>query len=503
VLLGALLLMTAAFADGRPSVFFDTDGYSLMGENLAQVIKRLPAALMGDPKAMTTPVSDDDQIDITIMQARSPFYGLFLYAANRLFGVWAVAGAQALACAWTVFLLWKGAAPRARAWTYLALMAGLTVGSTLPFFATFIMPDVFAGVAAAGLVLMMVFRDRLTRAETIGAFLLLAFSYCVHTSHLLTGLLALIPASILLLVLKAPRRQILLGAGLCIGAMALAVIGAKTYEAAFAYRTGTPLHRPPFLMARVLADGPGRVYLHKVCKGPDKPFIICRAARTPLARSDDILWEEDVKIGAFNVLKSPDLQLKMEAEENAFVIGTLRDDLGGEVAAALKNWIDQFSRISSHDPLRDPRQFLANDYWKTTRLVDLIPDPRQCKPIGPGCTPPFDMRLVKHWHELVIVLCILFAAWRLTRPDARAALADRKAPWSHDAVRILAAGVILFGLVVLNAGVCGVISGAFSRYQARIVWLAPCAAGLLACGLGLALPERLRRRLRRPTPVVG
>src|SRR2546430_12632528 len=59
------------------------------------------------------------------------------------------------------------------------------------------------------------------------------------------------------------------------------------------------------------------------------------------------------------------------------------------------------TRISVHDPLRDPRQFLANEYWKTTRLVDMIPHPEQCKPIGPGCKPPFDMGLTKHWHELV------------------------------------------------------------------------------------------------------
>jgi hypothetical protein len=40
-------------------------------------------------------------------------------------------------------------------------------------------------------------------------------------------------------------------------------------------------------------------------------------------------------------------------------------------------------------------------------------------------------------------------------------------------------------------------SGAFSRYQARIVWLAPAMAGLIACGLGLAVPEHLRKAVIR------
>jgi hypothetical protein len=493
------MLMSTAFAGGRPSVFFDTDGYWLMGENVTQVIKRLPAVFMGDHKAMTTPVSDDDQIDITIMDARSPVYGFFLYLIDRLGGIWAVAALQALACAWTVFLMWKAAAPDAPRWSYLALMAGLTLGSTLPFFATFVMPDVFAGVAAAGLVLLMAFPDRLTRAERTGLFFLLAFSYAVHTSHMLTALVALAPAVAVLLVCKAPWRGVLGGVALCVGAAALALLCAKLYEGAFAMRTGNALHRPPFLMARTLADGPGRIYLHKVCKGPDNPYIICRFVKAPLNKSDDILWEEKPTLGAFNVLKSPELQLQMEAQEGAFMKGVLLSDPWGQAKASMINWIDQFRRISTHDPLRDPRQFLANPYWKTTRLVDMIPNPRQCKPIGPGCKPPFDMMITKHWHEAVMAVCLLWVIWRLSRPDAIAALADRKDPWSHPAVRLLAAGIILLGMVVLNAGVCGVISGAFSRYQARIAWLVPAAAGMMACGLGLALPQAVRGRVKRRT----
>jgi hypothetical protein len=250
-------------------------------------------------------------------------------------------------------------------------------------------------------------------------------------------------------------------------------------------------------MARVLADGPGREYLRKVCRGPEGPYVICRATSAPLTRSDDILWEDSPLLGAFTALKSPELQLRMEAQETAFVKGAILNDPWGQLKASLYNWADQFSRISTHDPLRDPRQFLANEYWKTTRLVDLIPDPRQCKPIGPGCKPPFDMRLTKIWHEIVIALCLLFAGWRLTRPDAVAALADRQDPWSRPAVRLAATAAIFALILVVNAAVCGIISGAFSRYQARIVWLAPAAAGLIACGMGLALPESLRARLRR------
>ena len=497
VLVGTLMLMSTAFAGGRPSVFFDTDGYYLMGENLAQAIKTIPAVLKGDKSLLTTPVSDDDQIDVAIMGARSPVYGLFLFGFEKLGGVWLVAGVQSLICAWTLFMLWKTAAPKARTWTYLALTGGLAVGSTLPFFATFIMPDVFAGVAAAGFVLLTVYGARLARLEFAGVVLVLAFAYAVHTSHMLTALAAMIPAALVLWWFKAPKAQVATGYAFVLLAMVLGAMSGKAYEAAFAKRTGHPLHRPPFLMARVLADGPGRAYLLKVCRGPDNPYVICRSTLTPLTRSDDILWEESPLLGAFNALKSPDLQLRMEAEEWPFVKGAILNDPWGQLSASLGNWADQLTRISSHDPLRDPRQFLANEYWKTTRLVDLIPNPKECKPIGPGCKPPFDMGLTKHWHELIILLSALFAGWRLSRSDVRADLRHRKAPWLRASTPLIVTALILTGMVILNAGVCGVISGAFSRYQARIVWLWPAIAGLIACRLGLALPERLRQRVRR------
>ena len=497
VLIGTLLLMSTALAGGRPSVFFDTDGYYLMGENAAQAIKRLPAVFAGDHKAMTTPVSDDDQIDVTIMGARSPAYGLFLFVLERLGGVWLVAGVQALICAWTVWLLWKVAAPEAPPWTYLALTGGLALGSTLPFFATFIMPDVFAGVAAAGFVILTVFGRRLSRWEAAGMVLILAFAYAVHASHMLTALAVMVPAALVFWWFKAPKGAVARGYGLVVLAMALAVVSGKAYTGAFEMRTGMKLHRPPFLMARVLADGPGRAYVKAVCKGPGNPYVICNAMHAPLTRSDDILWEESPLIGAFNALKSPDLQLRMEAEEWPFVKAAVLRDPWGQFEASMENWGDQLTRMSVHDPLRDPRQFLANEYWKTTRLVEMIPNPEQCKPIGPGCKPPFDMAVTKHWHELVMALAALFVLWRLSRPDVRADLLDRQAPWSRKAVPLTAAVIILAGMLVLNAGVCGIISGAFSRYQARIVWIWPACAGLIAIRLGLALPDGLKARLRR------
>ncbi|HUO23927.1 MAG TPA: hypothetical protein VMU59_15540 [Caulobacteraceae bacterium] len=496
VFAGMLILMSTAFLAGRPSVFFDTDGYYLMGENLTQVIKSLPEAVVTGGASLHKPVSDDDQIDVAIMGARSPYYGLLLYAADKIGGAWLLAAIQALAAAWMIYLAWRACAPKAPLWSYLALAGGLAVGATLPLFATFMMPDVFAGLAGLGMVLLLAYGDRLSRVSKIGVTALMAASFSFHTSHSATVLLCLAPAMVLLWLLKAPARQTVRGAALVLAAALVSMAAGKLYAGAFEMRTGHALGRPPFLMARMLADGPGRAYLEKVCTGPDTPYVVCRFKGDSLARSDDILWEDKPGLGVFDMVKPPD-QLLMEQQQGDFIRGVIAFDPAGVLGSALRNWWRQLTKVSSHDPLRDPRAFLANEYWQTTRLVDLIPNARACKPIGPGCRPLLSPTPLKWWHVAVIFASALYGVWRLTRADVMAALLDRERPWAHPVVRLAAACVILAALVAVNAAVCGILSGPFSRYQARIVWLAPMAAGLIACALGPApLMARVLSRVR-------
>ena len=61
---------------------------------------------------------------------------------------------------------------------------------------------------------------------------------------------------------------------------------------------------------------------------------------------------------------------------------------------------------------------------------------------------------------------------------------DRRRP--ARALHALVALVLL--AVFLNAGITGVISGPFARYQARLIWLIPALAGIVAAA-----------SLRRPT----
>ena len=51
--------------------------------------------------------------------------------------------------------------------------------------------------------------------------------------------------------------------------------------------------------------------------------------------------------------------------------------------------------------------------------------------------------------------------------------------WRDLALRTRAAVVLMVTAVALNAAVCGILSGPFARYEARVLWLVPAAALLL------------------------
>ncbi len=186
--LGAAMLMWVAVADGRPAVFSDTALYYDQAEYLFEALHLVaPAQAVeppGDPAALPSRPGAPN-VSAEIDGARSPLYGAPVYLLQRLGGLWLVAFAQGWAAAGAVYLLYRAAAPAAPRWGYLALMAGLAALTPLPFFAGWIMPDLFAGVAGCGLILLLVYPDRLGAAGRAGTVLLTGFGLAVHRSNLL------------------------------------------------------------------------------------------------------------------------------------------------------------------------------------------------------------------------------------------------------------------------------------------------------------------------------
>ena len=486
LLVAALLLMGTAFADGRPSVFYDSDSYDLAGRNLIEIIQKAPESLsfkmqpgldIGDD-----PVTSDGDIDPNMMGARSAWYGLFMHSLWQVGTLWLVAAAQALIAAWVIRLIWRAAAPKAPGWSYLALVGAMTLVSTLPFFVTFAMPDIFAGIESAAIVLAMIYWDRLRRWEIALLWVLLAACMSFHGSDPILAVPLVLGSALLAWRLGASFRGQMLRAAYVGLALVVGVGALKAYGWAYERRSGSDLRPPPFIMARLLVDGPGQRYLLEHCTDDVTPFVVCRYRFQPMNDTDIVLWSDEYENGVWNIAGARD-RLLMEQQEPAFALAVFASDPIGQAIASTRNWLVQLGDFWVEDPIRNPMVFFRDPYWGGTDLRRLIPNSAECKPMGPGCAPPFYMTPLAIWHGLWIVAALGFAGFRLTRRDVRQAIARRRPDWSSPVVRVAAAALVLLAAMLINAAICGVFSGTFTRYEGRIVWLAPLTAGLVACVL--------------------
>lgn len=480
VVLGAVMLMSVIVASGRPTVFTDTDDYFAQGRGAAHAVKPLLHAFMHSPKddeAEEAYVQAEADEDHTSMAARSPYYGILLYGANKIGTLWLLAAIQSAVAAWTVFALVRAALRPKSPAPYLSIMAGVSVATTLPFFTGFAMPDVFAALGAAATVALAIYWSAFGRRERVALILVITASLWFHTSHVLLEVVLIAAVAAVLWWFRTEPRTILLRTGVLSLLVVSAAVSDLAYHEVVKLRTGEDLHRPPFLIARVLADGPGRVYLRQAC-AKSSPYVLCRFRFNPLDDSDEILWADDPARGIFNASKVP-VRIALEREEKAFVASTIAHYPLSQLAASLSNWAEQLALIDLAEPLRDPTYYFTSVYWKDTSLPGLIPDGQICLKHPQVCRSRFSISDLEDWHRIVLYAAAAFLLWRLSRKDVRNAVFQR-APMTDDGLSlIVATSLLLVMAVIMNAAVTGILSGPFARYSARIVWLTPMLALLV------------------------
>ena len=469
VVAGAALIVAMVAAFGHPAVFTDTDDYYSLGHELA-----VDAGIIAPPELSDADIAQakyDAHMGHTQMASRSAVYGVFLFAVEALGTMWLMTVVQALAVAWVVATLWRVALPGRRRWEAVALVAAVTLLTPLPFFAGFAMPDIFAAVAAVAAALLLIYPDRLGRGERWGLAALLVFALAVHTSHVLMAVVLLAIGGAILAVLRVERRAIVRRLGLVAGLIVLAVAANSAYGIGIRLSTGEPLKNQPFLTARLLADGPGRDYLRHACAAGE-PYTLCRFARKPLSGSEDILWSDLPSTGVFMLSDYP-TRVKLEDQEGRFVLGTLAYAPVAQTVASLKNWARQLGMVFVDDPVRDPAFYLTDPYWRQTNLPPMIARVEDCGPRHTLCRSRLTVAASKRWHVRVAIVGAAVALVALLWPRRRGVSRPR---------RLTATAMFLLAAVVVNAAVCGILSGPFARYQARIVWLVPLVAMLLLAG---------------------
>jgi hypothetical protein len=277
-------------------------------------------------------------------------------------------------------------------------------------------------------------------------------------------------------------------------------------------------------MARIVADGPGALYLRQHCATLD--WAICSDVGHLPDNDDDFLWAPGVVWAGADART----QQRLLAEEMPLVLATLRAYPLEQAARSWANFTQQLNDFGVND-------FDNNDRMQQS-LAQVIPSsaiPSSATSYSRSLqarsiVPTNAFTILQRWVVLpsALLLAVLLPwLWRTeyTGHDDRRGLRvklkgsqrrtaftehdDRESGYSRQRTRLL--GLVesrqrlrLLGLVVIvvptlfaNAFLTAVLSSSDSRYQARVIWLVPLLAALAALDL---LGQRRPRRERPAAP---
>ena len=394
-----------------------------------------------------------------VLAGRSAYYGGFLFAAYEAGGLWAPIGLQGLLAAIAIGLVvrfsqpGRAASPRKIA----ALGALLVLGTSLPMFVSMLMPDFLTGLAILLAAAAMAFP--MSVGARAGCFAILGFATLSHSSNVLI-LGAMLAAFVVFgRGLQSPARPFLAAVALLVGALVVGLAGDAGFNAVVRRATGDAPIRPPFVMARLIADGPGTDWLDARCA--QASYVVCRyRAAAGKGTSDEFLWNRDPAIGVFTVA-SKEERTALSAEQFAFAWDVLKAYPSRVVADAGRNFASQAIKVGLAEfnyEGGDLEHFAAKLPPKDARdLRGTLAAEHRFPALG-----------LAVFQLLVLAVSAGTLVWWFLRGARSASPALRRF-----------AIMLLLGLLA-NALVCGVLSTPHDRYQSRVMWLVPLLAFLLA-----------------------
>jgi len=482
VALGAFTLLLPAIANGYPFLFFDTRSYDEVGKSTVErmlklVLPEAPAPAGNAGGGADVVQGDAEAVNFT--GGRSPYYSLFIYLSEAAGPLWIVAAVQALIAAWILFLTARCATPERPARTYALLIGGLTLASSLPFYSAFTMPDVFTGIGILSTGILAVWLHRLSLWERLGLVAVAAYAATTHGTNPPLAALALVLLALFVVFMRPELGSLRQRSVWAAAPLLLAILAGVAYSTAAGLAPSGKPKDPPYLMARVLADGPAHTYLREAC-ATSQPYELCRYKNQPLNHHNDILWSLDPKVGVVQLADNAS-RLKLVAEERDFVLDSIAADPVAQINASLRNSLGQFFAISVSEDFGHARRS-----WDEMNFAALMPSETAAATNALAYRDAFPFRVFDAFSRAGLVFSIGFLLWRLTRRDARAAY---RMPAKDKVSRSLAAfagvSVGLAVLLIANAVLCGTLSGVHDRYQARLIWLVPLVALLLFARFGI------------------
>ncbi|WP_194403011.1 hypothetical protein [Bradyrhizobium sp. CCBAU 53351] len=407
-----LLMIAPAFWNGYPLLQWDTGGY------LARWYEGY------------------------LVPSRSTVFGLYLHYGES-FGFWINLAVQSLATLWLLQLTLR-VLSMMQTFRFVAISLGLIVSTALPWLASMLLTDIFAGLSVLSLFLLIVGASRTSALEKIALFVFTAFAAATHSATL-GVLLGLCVAGWMARPFLKGRLPL---AGLTQASLTI-VAGAVMLVSANYALSGKVAWTPGgygVAFGRMMQDGIVARYLNDHC--PRERYKLCPYRNELPATADEFLWGNSM----FNALGRFD---GLNDEMGYIVVQSLREYPAWQAGAALRAMGQQLLHVATGEG--------TNGWIPHTRGIIERYVPAQAAPMRAARQQNWQLDFTAiNWLHVPVALASMLALLALLGH----ALANRKL----DDLTLLAATVTL--ALLGNAFICAVISGPHDRYGARMVWVA-------------------------------
>jgi len=385
-----------------------------------------------------------------LVPSRSTVFGLYLHFGEHSH-FWMNLAVQALATLWILQLTLRvlGMPQPLR---LAAVSIALILTTALPWLASMLLTDIFAGLAVLSLYILVLHGDRISAIEKFSLFAFTAFAAATHSATL--GVLAgLCGAGWIVWPFLRDRIAV---SGLVLGSLTV-VAGAAMLMAANFALSGQLAWTPGgygVAFGRMLQDGIVTRYLRDHC--PQAKLKLCPYRDELPATADEFLWGHSMfnALGRFEGLN----------DEMGFIAtDSLREYPLWQAEAALVATAQQLVHVATGEGTNG---WIPHTYGIIERYL-----PAQLASMRAAHQQHWDINFAAiNWVHVPVALGSLLSVfamfgWAIWRRRV-------------DDLALLAGTVCL--AMLGNAVICGVISGPHDRYGARIVWITTAVALIAA-----------------------
>jgi hypothetical protein len=377
-----------------------------------------------------------------LVPSRSTVFGLYLHLGEGS-DFWLDLVAQALATLWILQLTLR-VLGLSQPFRLVAISLSLVLTTALPWLASMLLTDIFAGLSVLSLFMLVLHGDKISLIEKCLLFVFTAFSAATHsgTFGVLFGLCCLG------WIVWPFLRKTIAASGLIQGSLTIVVGALMLLATNFAF-SGQLAWTPGGIgvaFGRMLQDGIVTQYLGDHC--PREKLKLCPYRDELPATADEFLWGHSMfdKLGRF---------AGMNDEMGHIVTGALANYPAWQAEMALKATAQQLTHVATGEGTVG---WLPHTYSIIKYYI-----PSQTKSMNAAHQQHWDINFAAvNWLHVPVAL----ASMALVVVMFGYGLFKRR----PDELTMLAATVTF--TLLGNAVICGVISGPHDRYGARMAWLA-------------------------------